>query len=78
MSNIHREKQQHVAQCEYRPSSLSLSLLSPEILIYNLFPHLTFIDLCSLSQVNKTLKTLIDTTDGLWKNAIKNEMLGML
>jgi hypothetical protein len=85
MSNIHshstdhrQHEQQCIAQCEYLSSSLSLCQLPPEILIYNIFSHLTFIDLCSLSQVNKILKILINTNDRLWKNAIKNEMLGML
>ncbi|CAF4016998.1 unnamed protein product, partial [Rotaria sp. Silwood1] len=70
-----QQERQFITQGEYLSSSLSLSGLPPEILIYNIFSHLTFIDLCSLSQVNKILKTFIDTNDGLWKNAIKNEML---
>ncbi|CAF1203480.1 unnamed protein product [Rotaria sordida] len=76
--NDHCEQsyQQCVSQSEYSSSSSHLlCVLPPELVIYNILPHLTYIDLCSLSQVNKTFKTLIDTNDQLWTDAIKNEML---
>ena len=77
MSHIHSHYADHCVT-QYLSSSLLLCALPPELLIHNIIPYLTYLDLCSLSQVNKTFKRLIDTNDQLWTNAIKNEMLSML
>jgi hypothetical protein len=58
-------------------SSFPLNELPSDVLIYNIFPYLTYRDLCRLSQTNRYLNDLIETQIGhLWKKCIKDEMLG--
>ncbi|CAF1085967.1 unnamed protein product [Adineta ricciae] len=59
-------------------NTLSLADLPLELLLYHILPHVTYIDLCSLSRVNQTFKSLIDNNDNLWENAMRTEMLDKL
>ncbi|CAF0750799.1 unnamed protein product [Adineta steineri] len=55
-----------------------------ELLLYNISPYLTYMDLCHLSQVNRLFHNLLESTDHdnkelsahLWAKCIKSEMLG--
>ncbi|CAF0898232.1 unnamed protein product [Adineta steineri] len=65
-------------------SGPSLCDMPAELLLYNIFLYLTFMDLCHLSQVNRLLHDLLESTDDdnrelsahLWAKCIKSEMLG--
>ena len=57
-------------------NTLSLADLPLELLLYHILPHVSYIDLCSLSRVNQTFKSLIDNSNYLWEHAIRSEMLG--
>ncbi|CAF0716338.1 unnamed protein product [Adineta steineri] len=65
-------------------SGPSLCDMPAELLLYNIFPYLTFMDLCHLSQVNRLLHDLLESIDDdnmelsahLWAKCIKSEMLG--
>ncbi|CAF4141237.1 unnamed protein product, partial [Adineta steineri] len=64
-------------------SSPSLCGMPVELLLYNIFPYLTFMNLCHLSQVNRLFHNLLESTDHdnkelsahLWAKCIKSEML---
>ncbi|CAF0949245.1 unnamed protein product [Adineta steineri] len=40
-----------------------LSDMPAELLLYNIFPYLIFMDLCHLSQVNRLFHNLLESTD---------------
>ncbi|CAF1458813.1 unnamed protein product [Didymodactylos carnosus] len=65
-------------------TSMSSSLLCEmpaELLLYNILPYLTYVDLCHLSQVNTFLHNLLEATADedsaghLWTKCVKDEML---
>ncbi|CAF1362484.1 unnamed protein product [Didymodactylos carnosus] len=57
------QQQQHQDDDLTKLPSPLLSQLPDERLLYNIFPYLTYLDLCHLSQINKYFKNLIELED---------------
>ncbi|CAF1447324.1 unnamed protein product, partial [Didymodactylos carnosus] len=74
---IEEERKQHQDDDLTKLPSPLLSQLPREILLYNIFSYLTYLDLCHLSQINKYFKNLIESkdVDHLRRQANKTKML---
>ncbi|CAF4408783.1 unnamed protein product, partial [Didymodactylos carnosus] len=75
------DQPKHRSTSDTSMSSSLLCQMPAELLLYNIFPYVTFVDLCHLSQVNTFLHNLLEaaadeaSADHLWTKCIKDEML---
>ncbi|CAF1474403.1 unnamed protein product, partial [Didymodactylos carnosus] len=75
------DQPKHRSTSDTSMSSSLLCQMPAELLLYNIFPYVTFVDLCHLSQVNTFLHNLLEaatheaSANHLWTKCIKDEML---